>query len=276
MNKLIVCLVTCFGTPALQAAPVDPNLQGSIEYKLKNYDKAKALFEQAIKKDPDQVDSWLKLAQTVVKLKEYDRAIEAASTVFYRIKANHTQIADAFHFATTACDRQDSDKRNHQCRLLALESDIEVYYRALMEKKSKSKYDALVQAMARLLLAKDAVMHCHLSDGERDELSRGKLPDSGNGIVGFDDKHDIIVFVHDTDIEHNPPSVAVYNSSGELFQVIMTGEIYPNSGTYMGTQSFGQLKVAGSYNMAFYVDNAKRDGQVNTFKKVFAVRPLPR
>ena len=77
----------------VQAAPADRKQQaeekkraGNEEYKNKNYDKAIALYEEAIRIDPDEIVYHSNIAAAQIELKDYDKAIAECNRAIEKSK----------------------------------------------------------------------------------------------------------------------------------------------------------------------------------------------
>ena len=77
----------------VQAAPADrkqqaeeKKRQGNEEYKNKNYDKAIALYEEAIRIDPDEIVYHSNIAAAQIELKDYDKAIAECNRAIEKSK----------------------------------------------------------------------------------------------------------------------------------------------------------------------------------------------
>lgn len=269
-------LFSLFVAPSIRASnPAEMNSQGLKAYQAGRYEQAKQLFAEAIKAAPDFTGAELNLSITLIRLKDYRGAAVLSKKIYEQSKSDYEK-SDAFFNGAKACKAMqnqgagvEDQEYGADCAWQAWESGIYVYYKALLEKPSKQKYEMLEKYICKALLSNDATSNNHLTKKEIRELRSGHLPDTGNGMVGFDDKDEIVVFVHESGIFGNPPSVALYNSNAQSFVTFDTKEIYPHSGTYMAATNLGQWMYQGMTDTAFYVDRGSRDGQINTYSKVF-------
>ncbi len=277
LSLISVFLLLLFLAPqSFAGVTEDFNGQGLAAYKSKNYEQAKALFSKAIELNSDDTEAKLNLSITLMHLKEYENAVAISYDVLIHAKSFFDK-SDAFYNGRKACEffwsKEVKFKNSFSCASFGdIRKGAFYYYKALLEKPSRAKYELLKKIVIDEFLSEYAEADNHLSEAEIEQLKKGEFPASGNGIVGFVYAQEVLAFVHDSDAkdQNNPPQVAVYNSNGQSFEVIRTQEIYPNSGLYMGSKDFGQLLYHGTYNIAVYVDEkAYNNHQINTYKKMF-------